>query len=64
LEFICDLGFEIWNFFKSILLNQTTKTKPGSENPSTTLRTNLSPPEPIAIMGSLKMNHVTRITAH
>jgi len=31
-----------------------SKTKAGSENPSTTLRTGLSQPEPIAIIGSFQ----------
>jgi hypothetical protein len=41
-------------FFASILLNQPTKTKIGSETPSTTLRTSLSQPEPIANIGSFQ----------
>jgi len=43
---ICFLGF--WG---SIFLNQPTQTKISSENPWTTLRTSLSQPEPIVIIG-------------
>jgi hypothetical protein len=39
-------------FLRSILLNLSEKPKADSENPSTTLRTSLSQPEPIAIIGS------------
>jgi len=41
-------------FLASILLSLAAKPKAGSENPSTTLRTNLSQPEPIAMNGSFQ----------
>jgi len=41
-------------FLASILLSLAAKPKAGSKNPSTTLRTGLSQPEPIAMMGSFQ----------
>jgi len=41
-------------FWGSIFLSLAAKPKAGSENPSTTLRTGLSQPEPIAIIVSFQ----------